>query len=93
MIYPVFPANIHGFETGFVIHSVGHMFAIMANLISLIETAVPVRFPELKVTADGGRDQLGAIPPATASTRSTWSAAPEVPLLEERPSTYLKRFY
>jgi hypothetical protein len=51
VIYPVFPANIHGFETGFAIHAVGHTFAIMANLVSVIESAVPVRFPRLKIAA------------------------------------------
>jgi uncharacterized protein len=92
VIYPVFPANIHGFETGFAIHSVGHTFAIMANLISLIETAVPVRFPELKVAVtEAGISWVPFL--CNRLDKEYLERRSEVPLLKERPSAYLKRFY
>jgi uncharacterized protein len=92
VVYPVFPANIHGFETGFALHSVGHTFAIMANLVSMIETAVPVRFPELKVVAtEAGITWVPFL--CNRLDKEYLERRPEVPLLTERPSTYLKRFY
>ena len=92
VVYPVFPANIHGFETGFALHSIGHTFAIMANLVSLIETAVPVRFPDLKVVAtEAGITWVPFL--CNRLDKEYLERRPEVPLLTERPSTYLKRFY
>lgn len=92
VVYPVFPANIHGFETGFALHAIGHTFAIMANLVSLIETAVPVRFPDLQVVAtEAGISWVPFL--CNRLDKEYIERRSELPLLEERPSTYLKRFY
>ena len=49
VIHPVFPFNTHGFETEFGRHICSHTFSIMANLVHMITTGVPVRYPKLRI--------------------------------------------
>src|SRR4029077_21017618 len=54
-IHPAFPFNLHGYETSFAAHALAHPFSMMANLASIMETGVPVRFPTLKFAfTEGG---------------------------------------
>ena len=48
-VFPVFPFNVEQFDTALARHTVAHTFAMMANLISMVTTGVPVRFPKLKI--------------------------------------------
>ena len=41
-VYPVFPFNIEQFDTALARHTVSHTFAMMANLVSMVTTGVPV---------------------------------------------------
>ncbi len=44
-----FPYNLEGFQTTIAAHTVQHVFAMMANMMSMLETAVPLRFPRLRI--------------------------------------------
>ncbi len=44
-----FPFNVEQFEGAIAGHTVSHVFAMMANLMSFMETGVPVRFPDLRI--------------------------------------------
>ena len=48
-VFPVFPFNTNCFSSIFSIHIVSHAFSMMANLLSMMETGVPARFPQLKI--------------------------------------------
>src|SRR5579875_1581443 len=48
-VAPAFPFNVEQFDTALARHTVSHCFAMMANLIDMVTTGVPVRFPELKI--------------------------------------------
>src|SRR3712207_9043895 len=41
VVHPVFPFNLHVFETEFGRHICGHTFSIMANLVHMISAGVP----------------------------------------------------
>lgn len=50
-----FRINLHGFETTFATHLLAHPFSLIANLVSMMETGFPVRFPNLKIAfTEGG---------------------------------------
>ena len=49
VIHPVFPFNTQGFETEFGRHICSHTFSMMANLVHMITTGVPVRYPDLRI--------------------------------------------
>src|SRR4028118_1521305 len=49
VIHPVFPFNTHGFETEFGRHICSHTFSMMANLVHMVTTGVPVRYPDLRI--------------------------------------------
>jgi hypothetical protein len=48
-VFPAFPFQLDVFQTSMAQHCIAHPFAMMANVVSMIETAVPVRWPDLKV--------------------------------------------
>lgn len=87
---PVFPFNIQGYETLFSAHIISHSFALMANLLSMIETGVPVRFPGLNIVfSEGG---IGWVPWMMMKLDKEFSERRrELPILTERPSYYIKR--
>jgi len=87
---PVFPFNIQGYETLFSAHIISHSFALMANLLSMIETGVPVRFPGLNIVfSEGG---IGWVPWMMMKLDKEFSERRrELPILTERPSFYIKR--
>jgi uncharacterized protein len=89
---PIFPFNLQGFETTFSAHVISHAFSMVANAVSMLETGVPVRFPDLQIvfTESGVTwvPWLGMRLDKEYSERRR-----EVPLLTERPSHYLKRMH
>lgn len=48
-ISSAFPFNVEAFITQISTHTISHVFAMMVNLLSMMETGVPVRYPELRV--------------------------------------------
>jgi predicted TIM-barrel fold metal-dependent hydrolase len=91
-IHPVFPFNSHAFETKLSVHIVSHIFAMVANAMSMLETGVPVRFPTLKIVfTEGG---IGWVPWLSMKMDKEYAEKRrEVPLLTERPSHYLQQMY
>jgi uncharacterized protein len=91
-VYPAFPFNLEGFRTSLARHTLAHPLAMVANLVSMLETAVPIRFPELKIAfMEAG---AGWVPFVLHRLDKEYlERRREVPLLQERPSHYVKRFF
>jgi uncharacterized protein len=91
-INPVFPFNLQQFETALSAHAFAHTLALIANAVSMLETGVPVRFPELRVAfAEGG---VAWVPWLSMRLDKEYGERRrEVPLLTEPPSHYLKRMF
>jgi predicted TIM-barrel fold metal-dependent hydrolase len=89
---PIFPFNLQAFETLFAVHAVVHSMSMAANAVSMLETGVPVRFPELKIAfTEGG---IAWVPWLAMRLDKEYSERRrDVPLLTERPSHYLKRMF
>ena len=49
VVHTVFACHLHEFQSDLGQHTLSHTFAMMANMVSMIETGVPVRFPNLRV--------------------------------------------
>jgi hypothetical protein len=91
-VHGAFPFNLHHFETTLARHAVSHPFSMMANLISLINTGVVVRFPRLKFAfTEAGVSWVPFV--MYRLDKEYTERRREVPFLEDRPSTYFKRFY
>ena len=92
VIHPVFPWQIQGFDTEMARHTIAHPFAMMANLVSLITTGVPVRFPKLRFAfIEAGVTWVPFI--MHRLDKEYLERRREVPFLEKRPSHYVKSFY
>ncbi len=92
VVHPVFPFNLHVFETEFGRHICGHTFSIMANLVHMISSGVPVRFPELRIAVtEVGISWVPFL--MNRMDKEYLERRREIPILEERPSHYMKRFY
>ncbi|MCH2540219.1 MAG: amidohydrolase [Anaerolineales bacterium] len=91
-IHPVFPFNLQGFETGFANHIISHPFSLISNLVSLMETGVPVRFPNLRIVfTEGG---IGWVPWIMLRMDKEYQERRrDIPFLKDRPSTYVKKMY
>jgi uncharacterized protein len=91
-INPVFPFNLQRFDTLFSAHVVSHTLAMVANAMSMLETGVPVRFPDLKIAfTEGG---IAWVPWLGMRLDKEYSERRrDVPLLTERPSHYLQRMF
>jgi uncharacterized protein len=91
-VYPVFPFELNEFRTTFGAHAVAHPFSMIANMVSMLETGVPARFPELKIAfMEAG---CGWIPFILHRLDKEYvERRREVPFLQERPSHYIKRFF
>jgi uncharacterized protein len=87
-VHPTFPFNLHGFDTLLSVHALSHPLAQMANMTSLLESGVPVRFPGVKfIYTEGGVAWVPAfmirLDREFVSMRREWA------LLEDRPSVYI----
>ncbi len=91
-IYPVFPFNMQRYETVFAAHSIIHIFSLIANLVSMIETGVPVRFPQLQIAfTEGG---IGWVPWIMLRLDKEYNERRrDVPFLTDKPSTYIRRMF
>ena len=49
IVSPAFPCNTDQFENHFGRQLIGHSFGMMANMVSIMHTGVPARFPDLKI--------------------------------------------
>ncbi len=92
VIHPVFPWQIQGFDTEMARHTIAHPFAVMANLVSMITTGVPVRYPDLRVAfIEAGISWVPFI--MNRLDKEYLERRREVPFLENRPSHYIRKFY
>lgn len=91
-VHAAFPFNIQQYETALARHTIAHPFSLMANLISMVNTGVPVRFPELKIGFfEGGISWVPFL--MYRMDKEYLNRRREVPFLSEPPSSYIKRFY
>jgi predicted TIM-barrel fold metal-dependent hydrolase len=91
-VYPTFPFNLEGFESTFGSHSLAHPLALVANLVSMMETGVPARFPELKIAfTEGGVSWVPWI--MLRMDKEYAERRREVPALADRPSHYVRRMF
>ncbi len=92
VVHPVFPFNLHVFETEFGRHICGHTFSIMANLVHMISSGVPVRYPDLRIAlTEVGISWVPFL--MNRMDKEYLERRREIPILGERPSHYMKRFY
>lgn len=87
-----FPFNLEQFYTTYSSHTVSHVFAMMANLMSVMETGVPVRFPKLRICFQ--ESGLTWVPfmrmrldKEYNENRSAWAH------FDDRPSKWISNFY
>ena len=91
-VYPAFPFQLEQFRTSLAVHALAHPLSMIANLVSMLETAVPVRFPELKIGfMEAGTGWVPFI--ANRLDKEYVERRREVPLLQERPSRTMRRFF
>jgi uncharacterized protein len=92
VIHPNFPHQVHGIETELCRHALVHPFSVMANLVSLISTGVPVRFPNLKIVfTEAGISWVPFI--AWRLDKEYGEKRRELPFLDDRPSHYVKQCF
>ncbi|MDQ3784924.1 MAG: amidohydrolase [Actinomycetota bacterium] len=91
-VYPTFPFQLEVFQTSLAQHAVAHPFSMMANMISLLETGVPVRWPDLDIgIMEAGISWVPFM--LNRLDKEYTERRREVPFLQERPSHYIKRWY
>ena len=89
LVFPVFPCEMEQFENHFARQVLGHSFAMMANLTSLMHTGVPARYPRLRVVfTEAG---IGWAPYMTwRMDKYHREFRRSVPVLERPPSEYIR---
>lgn len=91
-VHPVFPFNMHGYETVFAAHALAHPFSLIANLVSMLETGVPARFPKLQIAfTEGGISWVPWI--MMRLDKEYMERRREVPWLTDRPSSYIRQMF
>jgi predicted TIM-barrel fold metal-dependent hydrolase len=89
LTHPVFPFNNQGFDTEMARHAISHPFSIIANLVHMVTTGVPVRFPGLRIaTFEAGISWIPFV--MQRLDKEYVEKRRQVPFLTERPSHYLK---
>ena len=92
VVHPVFPFNTHGFDTALARFTTSDPFSMMVNLIDMITTGVPARFPDLRVGVLGAG--VSWMPFLSLRLDKVYlEKRREVPFLAERPSHYLKNYF
>jgi predicted TIM-barrel fold metal-dependent hydrolase len=91
-IFPTFPFNLNCFKTMFSAHIVSHGISMIANLLSMMETGVPARFPKLKIGfSEAG---LAWVPwLMMRMDKEYMERRRELPFLTDLPSTYLRQMF
>ncbi|MBV9917244.1 MAG: amidohydrolase [Solirubrobacterales bacterium] len=91
-VYPAFPFQLEQFRTSLAVHALAHPLSMVANLVSMLETGVPIRFPKLKIGfMEAGTGWIPFI--ANRLDKEYIERRREVPLLQERPSRTMRRFF
>lgn len=91
-LVPAFPFNLHQYETVFSQHAMAHSWSMMANLVRMIETGVPVRFPRLKICfTEAGVSWVPYM--MMRLDKEYLERRRDVPILEKPPSHYIRKFY
>jgi uncharacterized protein len=92
VVHPVFPFNAHGYVSGFARHVTTETFSVMANIIDMMATGVPVRFPMLRIAVVGAG--VAWVPFLGLRLDKVYlEKRREVPILAERPSHYMRNFF
>ncbi|MGH2533428.1 MAG: amidohydrolase family protein [Thermomicrobiales bacterium] len=89
IVSPAFPCQLDQFENHFGRQVLSHSFAMMANLVSIMHSGVPARFPRLKVVfTEAGIAWV----PYMMWRMDTYHREYRrmVPVLERRPSEYMR---
>jgi uncharacterized protein len=91
-IFPVFPFNLDCFSTMFSAHIVSHGLSMVANLLSIMETGVPERYPKLRIGfSESG---IGWVPWIMMRMDKEYKERRrELPFLSDLPSTYVRRMF
>ena len=90
-IASVFPFNLEQYP-GPIRHALSHPMSMVANLMHMIGTGVPVRFPKLKIAFSEGA--IAWVPWVMMRLDKEYlERRRELPFLEERPSHYVRKFY
>jgi predicted TIM-barrel fold metal-dependent hydrolase len=91
-VFPVFPFQLQKYETSLARHAFSHPLAMMANMLSIINTGAMVRFPDLQFAfVEAG---ISWVPFMMYRLDKEYTERRrEVPFLQERPSAYIRRFY
>jgi|HubBroStandDraft_6_1064221.scaffolds.fasta_scaffold48432_2 predicted TIM-barrel fold metal-dependent hydrolase len=91
-IFPVFPFNLDCFSTMFSAHIVSHGLSMVANLLSLMETGVPERYPKLRIGfSESG---IGWVPWIMMRMDKEYKERRrELAFLSDLPSTYVRRMF
>jgi predicted TIM-barrel fold metal-dependent hydrolase len=91
-VFPVFPFQLEQFRSTLAVHTLAHPLAMVANLVSMIETGVPVRFPGARIAfMEAGTAWVPWI--ANRLDKEYIERRREVPILQERPSHYMREFF
>lgn len=91
-VFPTFPFQLQKYETSLARHAFSHPLAMMANMLSIINTGAMVRFPRLKIAfVEAGVSWVPFM--MYRLDKEFIERRREVPFLQERPSAYIRRFY
>ena len=91
-VYPTFPFQLEVFETSLAQHAIAHPFAMMANIVSMLETGVPVRHPRLGIgVMEAGTSWVPFL--LNRLDKEYIERRREIPVLQEPPSHYIADFY
>jgi len=87
-----FPYNLEAFTTAISTHTIAHSFAMMAHMLSMMETGVPVRYPDLRICfCEAGLTWVPflrmRVDKEFNENRYQW------PHFNDRPSKWIKKFY
>ncbi len=93
LVSPAFPCQLDQFENHFARQVLSHSFSLMANLVSLMHSGVPARYPKLKVVfTEAGLAWVPYMMWRMDKYHREYRRL--VPFLERRPSEYMKeRFW
>lgn len=92
VVHPVFPFNLHEFDTALARHTLAHPFAMIVNMVSMVTSGVPERFPRLKIAfTEAGVSWVPFV--MWRLDKEYMEQRRQVPILKDKPSTYIRKFY
>jgi predicted TIM-barrel fold metal-dependent hydrolase len=92
VVYPAFPWQLEQYDTELARHTVGHPFSMVSNLVSMITSGVPVRYPKLRIGfTEAGIAWVPFI--LNRLDKEYLEQRRQVPFLENRPSHYIREFF